>query len=151
MGCVESSGLVVPDLQSSFDFVSSVFTELWFCETKVWSFNCGVSTKAGSFCSEIEATGSSETPGGSCPPRCMRMWCWSTRALVNLRWHNGQEFWILAFAGRAWCVAKCDLKLPLVEKDRPHNLHGNGRSPRCVAWCKRSARGQLITLKHTPH
>lgn len=48
-------------------------------------------------------------------------------------------------------MARCDRRLPLVEKDRPHILHGKGRSPRCVAWCSRSALGQLSTRRHTPH
>lgn len=38
-----------------------------------------------------------------------------------------------------------------MEKERPHSLHGKGRSPRCVAWCKRSARGQLSTRRQMPH
>lgn len=48
-------------------------------------------------------------------------------------------------------MATCDRRLPLVEKDRPHSLHGKGRSPRCVAWCRRSALGQLSTRRQTPH
>lgn len=49
----------------------------------------------------ISCAESSVSSGGNCPPRCMRMWCWSTRALVNLRWHSGQEFWTRALGGRA--------------------------------------------------
>lgn len=48
-------------------------------------------------------------------------------------------------------MARCDRRLPFVEKDLPHILHGKGRSPRCVAWCRRSALGQLSTRRHTPH
>ena len=49
-------------------------------------------TSAPSDLSGISDGSSSVPSGGSCPPRCMRMWCWSTRALVNLRWHSGHEF-----------------------------------------------------------
>lgn len=48
-------------------------------------------------------------------------------------------------------MARCERRLPLVENDRPHSLHGKGRSPRCVAWCRRSAVGQLSTRRQTPH
>lgn len=99
----------------------------------------------------ISGRESSMPSGGSCPPRCIRMWCCSTRALVNLRWHSGQEFWVLELGGRARWVARCDRRLPLVEKDRPQSLQGKGRSPRWVAWCRRSALGQLSTRRHTPH
>lgn len=49
----------------------------------------------------ISLVESSAPSGGSCPPRCIRMWCWRTSAFVNLRWHSGQEFWTRAFGGRA--------------------------------------------------
>ncbi len=89
--------------------------------------------------------------GGNWPPRCIRMWCCSTTALVNLRWQSGHEFWPRALAGRALCVARWALRLPFVEKERPQSLQGNGRSPKWVAWWRRNALGQLRTRRHTPH
>lgn len=70
---------------------------------------------------------------------------------MNLRGHKGQEFKAREFAGLARWVARWALRLPFVEKERPHSLQGNGRSPKCVAWCKRRALGQLRTRRHTPH
>lgn len=59
-------------------------------ESLAGQWDCGSDAALDS--SAISCAGTSEPSVGNCPPRCIRMWCWSIRALVNLRWHRGHEF-----------------------------------------------------------